>query len=154
MSCSSASRSAAGQSGSSCSGAAGGAAWATAAGSFRDTLRYRIADASRSLRPAVEAAASGPAAERLAGLRGRLQGHLQASGLVDGPALLQQLRGSAMWEEQVLLHSKVRRGQIITIMCMHEKGVGQVCIGLLPQAARLRGRWEEVLLRHKAQAGY
>jgi len=102
----------------------GGAAWATAAGSFSDSLRYHVADASRFLRPAVEAAAAGPAAERLAGLRGRLQGHLQASGLVDGPALLQQLRGSAMWEEQVLLHSKVRSGQMITIMSMHEKGFG------------------------------
>ena len=46
-------------------------------------------------------------ATRLAGLRGRLQAHLQSSGLVDGGTLLVQLRGSALWEEQVLLHSKV-----------------------------------------------
>jgi hypothetical protein len=46
-------------------------------------------------------------AERLGGLRARLQALLQGSPLVDGPALLARLRGTALWEEQVLLHSKV-----------------------------------------------
>ena len=33
---------------------------------------------------------------------------VQGSALVDGPAILSQLQGSSLWEEQVILHSKVR----------------------------------------------
>ena len=32
----------------------------------------------------------------------------QGSALVDGSAILLQLQGSSLWEEQVILHSKVR----------------------------------------------
>lgn len=52
-------------------------------------------------------ALSGADGGRLGGLRARLQALLQGSPLVDGPALLAQLRGTALWEEQVLLHSRV-----------------------------------------------
>lgn len=55
-------------------------------------------------------------AARLAGLRARLQAHLQGSALVDGPALLAQLAGSALWEERVLLYSKVRPLGVVKLL--------------------------------------
>ena len=56
------------------------------------------------------AAAAAAAADVVGGMRGRLQAHLEASSRFDTAQVLQALLGSALWEEQVILHSKVGWG--------------------------------------------
>jgi hypothetical protein len=97
-----------------CPERASGKSSATAQGQLRPGCLFLCAEADgaapvpdNQLPNAAGQALSEADAERLGGLRARLQALLQGSPLVDGPALLARLRGTALWEEQVLLHSKV-----------------------------------------------